>query len=417
MNVMKDRRIVITGVGTINPVGSNVKEFWRALIVGKQGIRTVKNCEMGDYQVRIAGEVDLPDLSPWFRQMKMTRQLDRYTIMSHIAGTQAYRDAGIDTNANPARYGVVIATGVGGHQSHCTNIRNMVENDISVASPYYVVACIPNTASGFMGMEFNLQGPNFSINSACASSAHAIGMSILMIKAGMADAMFAGGSEAVVNAMGIASFGNIGALSQRNDDPATASRPFDRNRDGFVMAEGASVLCLEELDHAKKRGARIYAEITGFGTSCDAYDLVMPHHEGRGARIAMNNAIADAGINKDQIDLINAHGTSTPVGDLFEGYAIQSVFEDLTMSIPVHSTKSLTGHLIGAAGSTEVLAALLAIDKKIIHRSLNVFEQDEKIKLNVVTKENIQKEVNHVISNSFGFGGQNASLVISRFNG
>jgi 3-oxoacyl-[acyl-carrier-protein] synthase II len=279
-----------------------------------------------------------------------------------------------------------------------------------------VVGCIPNTASAYFANEFNLQGPNFSINSACATSNHSIGMASLLIRMGFADVMFAGGAEAVVNVPGFAGFGVIRALSERNDSPQTASRPFDRDRDGFVLAEGAGVLCLEELDHAKKRGARIYAELTGFGMSCDAHDLVSPHPEGRGAITAMKSCLASARLNTDQIDLINAHGTSTPLGDLSESKSIGVVFGEQKTQPLVHSTKSMTGHLIGAAGGVEAIAAIMAIEKGIVHPTINQFEKDPAILLNVVRNTPVEATVRHVLSNSFGFGGQNATIILSKYN-
>ncbi len=410
-----ETRVVITGLGTINPIGNTVKEFWDNLTIGKSGVRLAQHTDVGDFKIKIAGEIDLPDLTPYFSKKYLIKRFDRFIIFSQIAATQAIKDSGLDVEKAPHRYGALIGTGDAGVGIHYTNIKKMINEGMDLVSPYYVVGSIPNTGSGYFAKEFNLQGPNFSVNSACATSNHAIAMSALLIKMGMADAMIAGGAEAVANIVGFAAFGVIGALSERNDSPETASRPFDKDRDGFILGEGAGVLCLEELEHAKKRGAHIYGEIKGVGMSCDAYDLVAPHPEGRGACAAMELAIQDAGLNKEDIDLINAHGTSTPLGDAAENRSIMKVFGPYAEKIPVHSTKSMIGHLIGAAGGTEAIAVILALEKGIVHPTINQFQQDPNIMLNVVKNNSIELKVDHALSNSFGFGGQNSSIVISRF--
>ena len=281
-------------------------------------------------------------------------------------------------------------------------------------SPFYVISVIPNMGSGYFAKENNLQGPNFSVSSACASSNHSMGQAFMLIKMGMADAMFAGGSEAVVNEPSYAGFAIIEALSKRNDSPETASRPFDVGRDGFVLGEGAGVICLEELEHAKKRGAKIYAEITGVSFTCDAHDIVAPHPECRGTIAAMKNALDSASLNIEDIGLINAHGTSTTIGDYLESKAIIKAFGEKGFKVPVNSTKSMTGHLIGASGGAEAIANIMAFEKGVIHPSINVFEQDPEVKINVV-KELRETKIDHVMSNNFGFGGQNSSIVFSRF--
>lgn len=409
-------RVVITGLGTVNPLGNSVEEFWKNLTLGKSGVRLINDPVIAKFNVRIGGKVDLPDLTPYFTKMSMTRRLDRFIIMSQVASCQAFRDSGINTEKEPGRYGALIGTGDAGVETHFQNFEKIVNIGLDAASPFYVVGSIPNTASAYFANTFNLQGPNFSVGSACATGNHAIGMASLIIKMGLADVMFAGGAEAVVNKAGFASFSVIRALSERNDSPETASRPFDKNRDGFVLAEGAGVLCLEELEHAKKRGAHIYAELSGFGMSCDAYDLVSPHPEGRGAIAAMESCLTSAKLNKSDITLINAHGTSTPLGDLQESKSINAVFKELTPGILVHSTKSMTGHLIGAAGGVEAIAAIMALDKGIIHPTINQFEQDPDIHLNVVRNKPVEKKIDHLLSNSFGFGGQNSTIILSRFN-
>jgi 3-oxoacyl-[acyl-carrier-protein] synthase II len=410
-------RVVITGLGTINPIGNTVTQYWDNLTKGKSGVRLAQHTDLSSFSVKIGAEVDLPDLDAYFPQKKMVRRLDRFIVFSHIAATQALKDSGLDVEKAPHRYGAIIGTGDAGVGVHFANMSSIIEKGMESVSPFYVVGCIPNTAAGYVGKEYNLQGPNFTVNSACASSNHAIGIAVSMIKMGLADAILSGGAEAVVNIMGFAGFGVIQALSERNDSPETASRPFDKGRDGFVLGEGAGILCLEELEHAKARGAHIYGELSGWGFSCDAYDLVAPHPEGRGACAAMTQALESAGLNVEDIDLVNAHGTSTPLGDISESLAITKVFKHLAEKVRVHSTKSMIGHLVGAGGGVEAIAGLLAISKNIIHPTINQFEQDPKIRLNVVRNQPVEAKVDHFMSNSFGFGGQNATLVISKFKG
>ncbi len=411
-----DVRIVITGMGTINPLGAAVPEYWDNLTKGKSGIRSIRNITVGDYPVRIAGEVDLPDVGQYFKERKMARRLDRYVVLAQIAGTQAVRDSGIDIEKSPDRYGSVIGTGDGGVEHHYSNIKRIVQDGMQSASPFFIMS-IPNTGAGYLAMEHNLQGPSFSVNSACATANHALGVAATLIRMGMADAIFTGGAEAAIFPSGVAAFGNIGALSERDDSPETASRPFDKDRDGFVLAEGAGVLCLEELEHAKKRGAKIYAELTGFGFSADAYDLVTPHPEARGSAKAIEDALEAAHITTAQVDLINCHATSTVVGDVAECTAINRVFKELGPRVKCHSTKSMTGHSLAAASALEAIACILAITKGVIHPTINQFEQDPAINLNVVKNKPMEAKVDHVLSNGFGFAGQNAAIVLSKFKG
>lgn len=409
-------RVVITGMGTINPIGSSVAEFWESLVKGKSGVRRITSFPINGFSVQIAGEIDLPDVSPYFRNRKMARRLDRFVVLSQIAGDQAIRDSGLDVEKSPDRYGVIIGTGEGGAGTRYFNTKKIVEEGMQATSPFFVL-CIPSTASGFFAMEWNLQGPFFSVNSACATGNHAFGVAASLIRMGMADAIFTGGSEAVINPTGLAAFGNIMALSERNDSPETASRPFDKDRDGFVLSEGAGVLCLEELEHAKRRGATIYAELSGYGFTSDAHDLVAPHPKSRGSARAIQNALESAHLNTDQVDLINCHAASTTLGDLAESNAISAVFKERAAKIPVHSTKSMTGHPLGAASAVEAIAVILAIQRGVIHPTINQFEQDPRISLNVVRNHPREGRVDHVISNGFGFGGQNAAVTLSRFTG
>lgn len=414
-NNFSGRRVVITGVGTINPLGNNVKEFWGNLSSGKSGVRKISNFDIEDYEIQIAAEVDLPDLTPYFSSKKMTRRLDRYHLLAQVAAVQALKDSGLDVARAPHRYGTLIGNGIGGLGSHLENATRLRDKGFNAVSPFYVIAAIPNSGSAYFAQESGLQGPSFSINSACASGNHSFGVSAMMIKMGMADVMFSGGVEAILNKVGLAAFGNIGALSNRNDSPETASRPFDVDRNGFVIGEGAGVFCLEELEHAKQRGATIYGELSGFGFTSDAHDLVAPHPEADGAVRAMEMAIGQAGINPEDIGLINCHGTSTPLGDKIESVAINKVFKDKGNQIPVHSTKSMIGHLIGGASAVEAVADMQVFSNGTVHPTINVFKQDSEINLNVVKETYTDNTIDHILSNAFGFGGQNGAIIISRF--
>ncbi len=333
-------RVVVTGLGTINPIGNTVKKYWENLLIGKSGVRRARNIDLSDFAVKIAGEIDLPeDLTPYFKKKRMTKRLDRYIVLAHIAGVQALNDSGLDIDKDPQRYGVIIGTSIGGLETKYINFLRMNELGIEHISPFYVVATITSMASGYLAKEYNLQGPNFAVNSSCATSNHAIGISSLLIKMGFADAMIVGGSEAVLSIPAFAGLHQLDILSKRNDSPETACRPFDRDRDGYVLAEGAGVLCIEELEHAKKRGAKIYAEITGFGFTHDAYDIAQPHPEGKGAAAALELTLQTAKINKSDVDLINAYGPSTISGDAIETQVINTVCSNNASQIMIHSTK------------------------------------------------------------------------------
>ncbi|MBN8215600.1 MAG: beta-ketoacyl-ACP synthase II [Spirochaetes bacterium] len=412
-------RVVITGIGTINPLGRSVPEYWANLAIGKNGVRRVQRTPLPEnFPVKVGGEVDLPeDMTPYLPK-KMMRRLDRFVHLGMVAATEAFHDSHLDAEAiakAPHRYGAIIGTGDAGVGFTYETFKTIETKGMDHTSPFYVVGVIPNTLSGFFAKERGLQGPNFSINSACATSNHSLGTAASFIRTGLADVIFAGGSEAVVNTAGFAGFNAIFALSRRSVDPETASRPFDKDRDGFVLGEGAGVLCLEELGHAKARGARIYGELTGFGMSCDAHDLVAPHPEGRGSALAMRFALEDARLAPEAIGLINAHGTSTPIGDLAECIGIHQAFGAAAASIPVHSTKSMTGHLIGAAGGIEAIACLQALNESLVHPTIHLHEKDPRIDLDIVSPGAREISVDHVLSNSFGFGGHNACIVLSKF--
>lgn len=416
---MMERRIVITGIGAVTPIGTSVAEFWSALEQGKSGVRKLQNIQIPDFHVQIGAEIDLPEnAKDSLKNRKMFKRLDRFVILGALAANEAVRDSGLDIAADPERYGVLIASGEGGLDTHWEQIQRISTKGPAYVSPFYISNVIPNTASAFVSQEHGLMGPSFAISSACASSNHALGVAASLIKMGMADAMFAGGAEAVCDIPSIAAFGTIGALSTRNDDPEHASRPFDLNRDGFVMGEGSGVLCLEELEHAQKRGAKIYGELTGFGFTSDAYDLVAPHPEGKGAGRAIIAALKMAQLPGDRVGLINCHGTSTPMGDMAECLAINHALgPELAAKIPAHSTKSMIGHLIGGTSAVEAIACIMAFEKGIIHKTLNQFDKDPKINLNVVKETSDGRKVDHILSNSFGFGGHNACVVLSRFKG
>jgi 3-oxoacyl-[acyl-carrier-protein] synthase II len=408
------RRVVITGLGTVNPLGLNVREFWDNLVKGKSGARVAQNMELDDFHVQIAAEIDLPDVRDYFKQRKMAKRLDRHIVLGHIAGVQAVQDAGLAEPERPERIGVLIGTGDAGLITHYQQIGRIYKSGLSSVSPFYISSAIPNSASAMVSMEFGFGGPSFSVNSACASANHAFGLAVNLIQTGMTDIMFTGGTEAVATEPSIAAFGMIGALSTRNDDPLTASRPFDVDRDGFVMGEGAGVLCLEEYEHAKARGAKIYGEIAGFGFTSDAYDLVAPHPDGTGAARAVTMALESAGVNAEDLDFINTHGTSTPLGDKAECMALNKALgPDLTSRIPVNSTKSMTGHLIGAASAVEAIAGIMSFEEGVVHHTINQFKQDPELNYNVIT-EPMEKRADLFLSNAFGFGGQNACVVFRR---
>ena len=410
-------RVVVTGLGTINPIGSTVREFWDNLKEEKPGIRRIQNFDVGDFPVQIGGEIDLADFEGYFKTKRVEKKLDRFIIFGHIAGCQAVKDSGLEIDRAPHRYGSLIGSADAGIKAHQDNIRRIYATGMQSVSPYYVTSAIPSTASAYFAKEWNLQGPSFCVNSACSTSNYAIGIAVSLIKMGIVDAMFTGGAEAPVNHAGLAAFDKIFALSNRNDSPETASRPFEKDRDGFVLGEGAGVLCLEKLEHAKQRGAHIYAEITGIGFSCDAYDLVAPDPEGRGVARAMQEALDSAGLNPDDIGLINCHATSTSLGDTTEGIAVNKVFGPYATDVPAHCTKSMIGHLLGGASAAEAIAAIMVLEEGVVHSTINLFEQDPQINLNIVTNTLEDGSINHIMSNSFGFGGQNAVIVLSRYSG
>jgi 3-oxoacyl-[acyl-carrier-protein] synthase II len=414
------RRVVITGMGALTPLGKNVNEFWNNLIEGKSGIRKIDRFDVSNLKTQIAGLLP-KDFEPLERLQKKEagvpiNKLDRFSIYALYCSIEAFEDAKL-YNVNPDRVGVIIASGIGGIETLVGEIKIAFEKGYDRISPYLVPMMIPDMASGLISIKFGFKGPNFCTVSACSSSAHAIGEAYRLIKYGDADIILAGGSEAPIIPIAISGFNQIRALSTRNEEPEKASRPFDKLRDGFVMGEGAGIIVLEELEHALKRGAKIYAEIVGYGQSADAYHITAPCSDGEGAIKCMINALKDAKIDISQIDYINAHGTSTELNDKSETLAIKSVFKEHAYKIPISSTKSMIGHLLGAAGVVESIAVIKTIETGIIHPTINYEVPDPECDLDYVPNTKRFKEVKYALKNSFGFGGHNVSLIFKKFEG
>ncbi|MBP83590.1 MAG: beta-ketoacyl-[acyl-carrier-protein] synthase II [Verrucomicrobiales bacterium] len=414
-----ERRVVITGMGVVSPVGNDVDTFWSSLIAGKSGIGTISDDSLLGFDCKIAGEVKNFDAAPYFKNPKDARRADRFAQLAMGASVMAMADSQVDLRqVDLDRFGCMVGSGIGGLETLEQQHINLMEKSPKRVSPFTIPMMIANISSGMVSMEYNLRGPNMCIVTACATSNHNIGEAWRMIKFGDADAFIAGGSESTICPMGLAGFGNMKALSMRNDEPEKASRPFDVDRDGFVMGEGAGVVVIEELEHAQKRGARIYAELTGYGVSADAHHLTSPHPEGDGARRCMEMAIKHAGVKPEQIDYVNAHGTSTGLGDICETKAIKRVFGDYAETdLIVSSTKSMTGHLLGAAGGVELAACVKAIGEGVIPPTINLDNPDEFCDLDYVPHTARQTEVKRALTNSFGFGGHNASLIVEKFEG
>jgi 3-oxoacyl-[acyl-carrier-protein] synthase II len=412
------RRVVITGMGVVSPVGSDLRTFWDNLTNGRSGIDRVTLFDVSGYDTQIGGEVKNFEPASWFKVPKDAKRADRFAQLGMAAAKLAMADAGLEgAPEDPERFGVIIGSGIGGLKSLEDQHTNLITKGPGRISPFMIPMMISNMASGLVSMEFGLQGPNFAPVSACATSAHAIGEAWRMIRDGDADAFLAGGSEAAIVPLGIGGFGAMKALSTRNDEPARASRPFDKQRDGFVMGEGAGVVVLESLEHATKRGARIYGEVLGYGLTADAYHMTSPPENGEGAQRCMRMALRKAGITPDQVDYVNAHGTSTPVGDLCEVRALKAVFGDHARSISVSSTKSMTGHLLGAAGAVESIVCTLAINNNIVPPTINLENPDEGCDIDLTALTAKERKVTTCLNNSFGFGGHNASIVLRAFQG
>jgi 3-oxoacyl-[acyl-carrier-protein] synthase II len=414
---MAERRVVITGMGVVTPVGNDLETFWSNLKNGVSGIHTIDAFDVTGYDCRIGGQVRDFDPKPFFKNPKDVRRTDRFTHLAMAAAKMAMADSGIDV-ANLKerdRFGVMIGTGEGGLKTLQDQLRILLTKGPGRNSPFTIPMLISNMAGGVISMEFDLRGPNLCIVTACATSNNAIGESWRIIKFGDADVFLAGGAEASIVEIGLAGFSAMKALSTRNDEPERASRPFDRDRDGFVMSEGAGIVVLEELEHAKARGAKIYCEITGYGISADAYHMTAPPPDGEGASRAMKMALEHAGISPEQVDYINAHATSTDIGDLCETRAIKQIFGEHAYKVPISSTKSMTGHLLGGAGGVEMAACALAIRDSVIPPTINLENPGEECDLDYTPDLARDKKVRVALNNSFGFGGHNATLVATAF--
>jgi len=410
------RRVVVTGMGTITPVGNDVATTWRSLIEGKSGTAPITKFDASKFPVRFAAEVK--DFDPLkYMDRKEAKRADQYTQYAVAGARQAMENAGlVERNGmDPDRIGVIIGSGIGGLKSFEEQHDVYRERGVGKISPFFIPMFIADIAAGIVSMQWNAKGPNYATVSACATSAHAIGDAFRTIQYGDADIMITGGAEATVTPMAIGGFANMKALSERNDSPETASRPFDATRDGFVMGEGAGILILEELEHALNRGATIYAEIVGYGATGDAYHLTAPAPDGEGAQRAMKRALKDAGLQPTDIQYINAHGTSTPANDFNETRAIKAVFGDAAKDVNVSSTKSATGHMLGAAGAVEAIISTMVVGHGVIPPTINYHHPDPELDLNYTPNVCVDRKVDAVLSNSFGFGGHNTTLAIKRF--
>ncbi len=417
------RRVVITGMGTVNSLSNEVPAFWKALLQGKSGISPIDQIDTADFKVKFGGEVKNFDPGN-FIDAKAAKRLDRFAQFAMAASKAAMLDSGLplgsdgrldSSKEDPFRYGTIIGSGIGGLAEFEEQKEKMMKGGPGRISPFVIPKMIANAASGNVSIAFDLRGPNTTVATACASAANAILDAARTIKFDYADVMVTGGSEAGITGMGLGGFIQARALSQRNDDPAGASRPFDMDRDGFVLSEGAGILVLEELEHARKRGATIYAEIKGCGATADAHHITAPHPEGAGAVRAMQFAIEDAQVNPEDIGYVNAHGTSTALGDVAETTAIKKVFGAHAYKLAVSSTKSMIGHLLGASGGVEAIACAMTIRSGVIHPTINLHKRDPKCDLDYVPNQPREVRVKNAISNSFGFGGHNCCLVIGAF--
>jgi len=409
------RRVVITGMGVISPVGNTVADFWNNLLAGTSGVSPISKFDVSKYPTRIAGDVKGFDPAAYMDRKEL-RRMDRYTQFAMAAAKMAVEDSKLAIQGELAeRTGVVIASGIGGAETWEEQHTKLIQSGPDRVSPFFVPMMISDMAAGQVSIAFGAKGPNFACVSACASAAHGIGEAMCLIAHGEADAMICGGAEAPITPLSLAGFCALRALSQRNDDPAAASRPFDKDRDGFVMGEGAGVLVLEELEHATARGARIYAEIVGYGATADAYHMTAPAPGGEGAARAMKRALATAELRPEDVDYVNAHGTSTDLNDKYETAAIKTVFGDHARKLAISSTKSMTGHLLGAAGGVEAVASILSIVNGVVHPTINYTTPDPECDLDYVPNAKRVMPVRAALSNSFGFGGHNASLAFKKY--
>jgi len=409
------RRVVVTGLGMITPVGNTVDETWENILKGKSGISLLKHFDTSDFSVRIGGSIKNLPLDNYIPK-KEQKKMDHFIHYGIAAGVQAIEDSGLDTSQNSKRIGVAIGSGIGGLPGIEKGTELFHSGGPRKISPFYVPSNIINMISGHLSIMYGLKGPNFSIVTACTTGTHNIGDAARLIEYGDADVMVAGGAEMATSRTGLAGFAAARALSTRNEEPEAASRPWDKDRDGFVLSDGAGVMVLEELEFAKKRGAKIYAELLGYGMSADAFHMTAPSENGEGATLCMENALKNGGISTDKVDYINAHGTSTPAGDIAETIAIKNVFKNDAQNLAISSTKSMIGHLLGAAGGVEAIFSVLAIRDQVAPPTINLENQDPKCNLDYVPNNPREMKIEVSLSNSFGFGGTNGSLIFRKLN-
>lgn len=413
-----ERRIVITGMGVVSPIGTDLDTYWKNLLAGECGVDRITAFDASKFDTQIAAEVKNFDPTPAFPNPKEVRRTDRYSQFGIHAAWQALKDSGLDlSKENLDECGVYIGSGIGGLATTTEQHKILLERGPGRLSPFMIPMLISNMASGLISMYHNLRGPNFATCSACATGNHALGEAWRTIKMGDAQVMLAGGAEATIVPIGIGGFCSMRAMSTRNDDPKHASRPFDKDRDGFVMGEGSGVLVLEELEHAKKRGARIYAELAGYGNTADAHHLTAPSPGGEGASRCMRMALRHAGLNAEDVGYINAHGTSTPQGDIAETMAVKTVFGEHARKLIVSSTKGATGHMLGAAGAAELIACVKAIQTSMVPPTINLEVPDPECDLDYAPNAAREKQVKAALNNSFGFGGHNASVIVRKYEG
>lgn len=417
---MELKRVVVTGLGALTPIGNTLEEYWDGLEKGVSGAAAITYFDASNFKTRFACELKDFDINEHLDR-KEARKMDRFTQYAMVVSDEAIKDSGLDLDKeDKSRIGVIWGAGIGGLETFQNEMLNHASGDGSPRfNPFFIPKMIADIAPGQISIKYGLCGPNFTTVSACASSANSIIDSLNYIRLGQADVLVTGGSEAAVAIAGIGGFNAMHALSTRNDDPKTASRPFDKDRDGFVLGEGAGALVLEELEHAKARGARIYAEVIGGGLSADAHHITAPHPEGLGAKNVMLNCLKNAGIEPEEVDTVNMHGTSTPLGDVAELKAVQAVFGEHAYKLNINSTKSMTGHLLGAAGAIEAIASIMSIVKGVVPPTINHFTDDEQIdpKLNLTFNKAQKRDVRVAMSNTFGFGGHNACILFKKYEG
>jgi len=408
------RRVVVTGLGVVTSLSNKIDELWQRVLAGESGIHQIKLIDISPFKVKIGGDVYDWDPSAYIHP-KESKRLDRFTTFALVAGTDAVEQSGIDfSKEQPFRCGAILGSGIGGLGTIEDQMRRMIEKGPERVSPMTIPKIMLNAAGGQLSIKYGLRGLNYSVATACASATNAMGDALRAIQSGGCDVMITGGTEAAITRMGLSAFQNMRALSARNDDPHRASRPFDKGRDGFVFSEGAGILVFEELEHAKARGAKILSEVLGFGTSCDAGHITQPDEDGIGAAKAMSDALIDSELNPDDIDYINAHGTSTPLGDKAETKAVKRVFEDQAYKVSISSTKSHLGHSLGASGGIELALSIQALQHNLVPPTINLDEPDPDCDLDYTPNQPRERDLRVAMSNSFGFGGHNASIVVGR---